>query len=279
MFFRSVRPPQHLAEFVDNIWLYEGYEAAHTNERILPSGTIELVFNLREDEIRIYRTDDLNECSRYSGAVVSGPYKHGFASDTTEEAFIMGVHFSPGGAFPFLGVSGDELTNAHVDLDQLWGRSARDLRDRVCEAPTAREKFRIVEDALLDHLSRPLERHYAVFAALESLDDFQEESVREMAKSVGLSERRFIDVFRSEVGLTPKVFGRIHRFQRLRQFIETTQEIDWPAVASIFGYFDQSHMIREFQEFSGTTPAAYLRRHVEFVEQSLHIKTNHLPTL
>lgn len=279
MLFRTFKPASFLSGFVDNVWLYEGYEAEHSNERILPSGTIELVINLHEDELRIYRTDELNECTRYSGAVVSGPYKRGFASDTAEEAFIMGVHFKSGSAFPFLGIPADELAHAHVDLNDIWGAAARSLRDELCEAATAEERFRILQAALIGHLSRPLERHYAVSAALESIEQDNDPPVRKLARQVGLSERRFIQVFRSEVGMTPKVFSRIQRFQRTRTFIENLEAPDWPSIAMQFGYFDQSHLIREFREFSGTSPEAYLRQHNRYVDDGVHIKTNHLPHL
>jgi len=276
MLFRTFEPSPYLADFVDNLWLYEGYQAEHTNERILPSGTIELVVNLHEDELRIYKTDDDERCTRFSGSVVSGPYKSGFVSDTKEEAFIMGVHFKPGGAFPFLGVSADELADSHVDLDLLWGRTATGIRDRLLEASSPDERFRILQEALMSHISRPLEHHYAVSAALRILERHNM-PIRKLAKEVGLSERRFIQVFRSEIGMTPKAFSRVQRFQRARIFIERVEIPDWPSVAMQFGYFDQSHLIREFREFSGASPEAYWRQHRGLIAGDVHIKTNHLP--
>jgi len=141
MRFSSLKPAAPLSGFVDNFWLYEDYEAKHVNERILPTGTIELVINLRENELRIYDAEQTNRCSRFSGAIVSGAYGKGFISDSAEEAFIMGVHFRPGGAFPFLGVPAGELADTHVDLETLWGSSAIRLRERLCEASTAAERF------------------------------------------------------------------------------------------------------------------------------------------
>jgi hypothetical protein len=88
--------------------------------------------------------------------VVSGAYWKGFVSDTEEEAFIMGIHFKPGGAFPFLGVPADKLADMHIDLEMLWGRAAIRLRERLCEASTAAERFHLLEETLIDHLFRPL---------------------------------------------------------------------------------------------------------------------------
>ena len=278
MRFISHKPCAFLAGFVDNLWLYEGYEAEHSNERILPTGTIELVINLREDQLRIYDAEEPNRCSRFSGAIVSGAYGKGFISDSEEEAFIMGVHFKPGGAFPFLGLPAGDLADTHVDLEMLWGFSTNSLRMQLCEASTAAERFHLLEDALIGHLFRPLEHHSAVSTALEIFERQFDVRVRDIARIVGLSERRFIQVFKAEVGVTPKLFSRVQRFQRARAIIHRQENApDWAGIAVKCGYFDQSHLIRDFLEFSGLSPAAYLRQYNGFIDQHIHVKRYHLP--
>jgi AraC-like DNA-binding protein len=278
MRFSTHKPGAPLAAFVDNLWLYEGYEGEHSNERILPTGTIELVINLRENELRIYDAEQPNRCSRFSGAIVSGAYGKGFVSDTEEEAFLIGVHFKPGGAFPFLGLPAGDLADTHVDLETLWGQSAAKLRERLCEASTAADRFQLVQQALISHLFRPMEHHYAVAAALEALDQRSDVTVRDVARNVGLSQRRFIQIFKAEVGMTPKLFSRVQRFQRARAIIHENEEAaDWAGIAMNCGYFDQSHLIRDFLEFSGLGPAAYLGQYNRFIEQNIHIKRYHLP--
>jgi AraC-like DNA-binding protein len=279
MRFSRGKPTAFLSDFVENFWLYEGYEGEHTNERILPTGTIELVINLREDELRIYNAERPDRCARFSGAVVSGAYGKGFVSDTEEEAFIMGVHFKPGGAFPFLGIPADEIADTHVDLETFWSSSAIRLRERLCGASTSAERFNLLQEALIRSLFRPMEHHYAVSTALEAFGRNPNQAVRDIAKEVGLSQRRFIQIFKSEVGVTPKLFSRVRRFQRARAFIEQRDTSDWTNIAMECGYFDQSHLIREFQEFSGTSPGAYLRQYNRFLAQDIHVKNNHLPCI
>jgi AraC-like DNA-binding protein len=278
MRFSTIKPAGLLSDFVDNFWLYEGYEGEHSNERILPTGTLELVINLRENELRIYEAEQPNRCSRFSGAIVSGAYGKGFLSDTEEEAFIMGIHFKPGGAFPFLGVPAGELADTHVDLELLWGSSAISLRERLCEASTAAERFNLLQESLIRKIFRPMEHHYAVSTALDLFGRQIDATVRDMARKVGLSQRRFIQVFKEEVGVTPKLFSRVQRFQRARAIIHRQEQAaDWAGVAMECGYFDQSHLIREFLEFSSLSPAAYLRQYNLFLLQHLHIKRYHLP--
>src|SRR5215831_8762745 len=90
--FNFYKPEPPLSKFVDNFWLYEGYEAEQKTERILPTGTLELVINLRQNELRFYDAKRPENCSRFSGAIVSGAHGRGFTPDTTEETFIIGVH-------------------------------------------------------------------------------------------------------------------------------------------------------------------------------------------
>jgi AraC-like DNA-binding protein len=243
----------------------------------LPTGTLELVINLKQDELRIYDAED-NRRARFSGTVVSGAYKKGFLSDAEEEMFIMGVHFKPAGAFPFLGYPADDLADKHVDLETLWGYSAVRLRERLCETPSDAERFALLQQALMDHVFRPMEHHYAVSTGLELIGKQSGVSLRDMAAEVGLSQRRFIQVFKAEVGMAPKLFSRVQRFQSARALIHRQENFpDWPEIAMECGYFDQSHLIRDFQEFCGVSPAAYLRQYNTVLERNIHIKRYHLP--
>ena len=260
MFFLAHTPAPTLRDFVDRFWLCSD-APSHDRERILPGGTVELVINLREDEVRIYDPDQPERVRRLAGAVVSGTYARPFVIDPRQHASIIGVHFQPGGAFPFLGPRADELANDHVDLVMLWGRAAGELRERLCEAASAAERFAIMEQTLLRQLARPLKRHAAVYAALRAFEQSHGcVDVRRVARQVELSDRRFIEVFAAEVGLTPKRFCRILRFQHARAEIGRNSAPDWAALALECGYFDQSHLIHDFREFSGMSPTTYARQ-------------------
>ena len=145
MVHRSYTPAAPLADFVEDFWFYDDYLPRHVKERIFPSGTIELVINLRDDGLRVYDRVRSGVCERFSGAVVSGTYDRFFVIDTAEEASLLGVHFKVGGAFPFFGLPASELVNAHVDLEALWGRAGRELRERLAAAIHPIDKFRVLE--------------------------------------------------------------------------------------------------------------------------------------
>jgi hypothetical protein len=89
MLHRSYVPAAPVADFVEDFWFYDDYRPRHLKERILPSGTVELVINLRDDELRVYDRVRPGVCERFSGAVVSGTYNRFFVIDTAEEASLL----------------------------------------------------------------------------------------------------------------------------------------------------------------------------------------------
>jgi AraC-like DNA-binding protein len=276
MFYTTYTPGSPISKFVDYFWLFAGGQAPR-KERIVPSGTLELVFNLRCDEIRIQDREQTDQPRCFSGAVLSGPYSSLFVVDAMQHESMLGVHFKPGGAFPFLGALASELTDAHANLTDLWGRSGADLRERLCGVSTHRERFRILEKVLTDHLRGARNGHLAVARALNGFGPYGiGASVREVARDVGICQRRFSKVFADQVGLTPKVFCRILRFQRVRTLASQCEKPDWVRIASACGYFDQSHLINDFREFSGSSPSEYLRRLRQHLQDG-RLKDHHVP--
>ena len=169
MYYLARKPAAPLADFVDLLWLYEGYDVPHERERLLPDGTVELVINLAEDRIRVYDPHDPEKPSTIPGCVVSGPRSEFFIIDTAGEASTVGVHFKAGGAFPFFRVPPAEMINQSVALDCLWGDESTFLRERLLDATTPEERLRILEYCLLEQLLKPLERHPAVGFALQQI--------------------------------------------------------------------------------------------------------------
>lgn len=266
-------PQPPLSDFVELFWFYDGFlSGPHEKERLMPDGTVELVINLRQDEARIYDRNNLERCARLPGSLVCGPHSSFFVIDTQQQASVIGIHFKPGGSFPFFRLPVDELHNQHVSLEDLWGAEAGLLRERILAAATPREKFQLLESCLTARAIRPLERHRAVDCALGLFRNIHTApAIAAVADDIGISSRRFIQLFSDQVGLTPKVFCRVRRFQRALHRLNGGGPIEWADLAAACGYFDQAHFIHDFREFSGITPTAYLAAKTEHM--------NHVPIL
>jgi AraC-like DNA-binding protein len=252
------RPGPPLGLFVEKLWSFQGYLPSHALERILPDGAPELVVNLSEDRSRIYDREDTTRVQSLPGSLVSGPRTRYAVIDTAEQVSTVGVHFRPGGAYPFFGLPASELENRHVALEDLWGGFAREVRERLLAAGTVDARLGVLERALAVRLWRPPEFHPAVaFARGEFRRVPAARTIGDVTRRIALSPRRFIEVFRAQVGVTPKRFCRVKRFQRAVQTIASGRGVEWVQVALDCGYFDQAHFIHDFREFAGLTPAAY----------------------
>lgn len=272
MLYRTYIPQPPLSEFVELFWSYEGYNPPHARERVVPTGTMQLIIGLHDDGLRVYDPRDYRQSQSFGGSLVSGAHSRYVVIDTAGQASTLGIHFRPGGAYPFLGLPADELRDVDAPLEALWGAKATELRQRLLETKTPDARFRILEAALLARVKYPLAHHPAVAFALEELQSVPcTRAIKEVSERTGLSQRRFIELFRREVGLTPKVFCRIRRFQEVVRLVGSQRDVEWAEVALGCGYFDQAHFVHDFRAFSGVTPTVYLSHRSEH--------RNHIPLL
>ncbi len=91
-------------------------------------------------------------------------------------------------------------------------------------------------------------------------------TVESAAREAEVSLKRFIALFAEEVGMTPKRYLRVARFQRVIASVHRAPDVDWMEVVERNGYYDQPHFIREFKEFSGLTPSDYFRRRGPYLQ-------------
>lgn len=250
-------PRGPLARFVSSIWVSEGSPPEHKQERVLPYGNSSLIFNLTGDRIWTYERESGAAVEALGGAIVAGPRSKYEVIDTECQKLLAGVTLQPEGAALLLGAPAEELTDLDVPLDALWGRQARQLRDRVMEVRTAEARLVALEEGLLERL--PVKGPPGVVAyAVEELKRGGEAArLAAVAEAVGLSQRRFIEIFRWHVGVGPKVFQRIQRFQVALRMAHAGRRVSWSELALECGYYDQSHFVRDFREFSGMTPGEY----------------------
>src|SRR5262249_19504837 len=116
-----------------------------------------------------------------------------------------------------------------------------------------------LEIALLQRLKKHLELHPSVrYALREFAQAPRVRNVLGVTKETGLSRRRFAQLFREQIGITPKLYCRIHRFQSVLRQIASGAPVDSADVALAGGYYDQAHLNHEFHDFSGMSPVTYL---------------------
>jgi AraC-like DNA-binding protein len=228
--------------------------SAH-RERVLPTGSMHLAIRLSNHPLRLF--DDVDDSTRreVGYAIVGGARTTYYVRDISEPACSVGAQLLPGAAEILFGVPADELACRHTPLEDLWGHSVVETRERLIEGNSLKERLDILESILVARLPRLHGLHPAVAQALAQLTTSTD--VREVVKQSGYSHRRFIELFSRAVGLTPKLYCRVVRFQRVLELTAAKPSSSKIDVALAAGYSDQPHFNRQFREFAGLTPSEY----------------------
>lgn len=267
-----VRPPQRLAGLIECLWYWQGAPGPHLQERLLPTGEASLILNLSEDLIAMYEDD--GRSGRYSHAVVSGPRSGCFTIDCNQQERVAGVQFRPGGVFPFLRMPASELEDASFAMEDLWGAEAAIVRERVLAAPAPRAMLEVLARCMEERLRAPggkvTQPHEAVIYMAGALNQCAEPaSVKRVTERIGMSQRRVTQLFHEQVGVSPKTFHRVRRFQFTLRQLRGRHDVDWADLAAVCGYYDQAHLAHDFRLLAGMTPGAYLAAATEHL--------NHVP--
>jgi AraC-like DNA-binding protein len=243
MYLRQ-RPGFPLAQYVEMLWCWEGYQATHRHERVLPNGRFQLIIDLAAGR---------------GASIVVGMRTRYSILETASLHSVVGVVFRPGGARPFFDRPADEFYDRAAPLHEVWGSASGNLRDCLLEAPGPAARLRIVAAELQRRVGEPEDLHGAVRYALEEFGrNPRATGILEVARHIGFSRRRLTQLFREQVGLTPKLYCRLHRFQQVVSRIPAGAPVNWSQVSLEGGYYDQAHMAHEFREFSGMSPGAWL---------------------
>lgn len=264
MILERFLPEKPLLDYIESFCFAETDAPLHTRERCLPSGSLAVVINLGHATLRVAYGKQADAFQSFQHGVLHGAFSRSSVIDPTTMTKTVTICFRPAGAPLFLSMPASELTNQVVDLGTLWGAAGLDLCEHLQAAPTNPDRVRLLQRFLLARVCWEHAPHPAVCFALACFrDGSQQRSISQVTAHLGMSPRHFIALFEQAVGLTPKVFCRLLRFQEVLQGIPRGQPVRWADLALAAGYFDQAHCIHDFQAFAGLTPGAYLAQRGE----------------
>lgn len=256
MKYRESKPSLRLAGVVKCFWSIENDADLDTSaEPVLPDGCPEVVFNLGD---RFQRIHSSGSCETQPPTIVSGQLRKHILIRPTGRVELFGVRFYPHAGTVFHGLPMAELTDEIVSLDTVIGRHADELYELIAEAGTFEACVAAFETALMSAAAKMNGDHNLAGRLSECvIANSGRISVSHLRDSFGLTERRLERIFDRTIGLSPKMFTRIVRFQNVVRNVEMAESPDLLDAALSFGYYDQSHMIREFREFAGKSPLSY----------------------
>ena len=258
MVFEIYQPSFPLSQFIESFIYYRDYNPLHRVDRFLPDGNVNIVIDLTAYPKFIYDNESLKEIQACRNVWFSGIRNHFITIPSGKDSEMFIINFHKGKAYPFVQMPLYELTDSVVDGDLVLTHEIMDLREMIQEETLISNKFNTVEKFLLKKFCRKLEKNpFIDFAVNTIIASPGQTSIHQIANKVGYSQKHLIKLFKDHVGLTPKGFLKVIRFQKAIEEIHTIKGQDWTSVALESGYYDQAHFINDFKAFSGFTPKQY----------------------
>jgi AraC-like DNA-binding protein len=252
-------PPAPLDGLVEAVWASRG-EDVFTREEILPRTPTEVLFALGETHWLRDPADPARDRA-YTRAFVSGLQERPLAVESPPASQMAGIRLRPAGAAAFLRDSPAAVAGAVIDLDALLGSGIESLRDQLAGIPRLGDRARALAAAVERHLAGARTPSPEVRGALVRLAaSGGTATVAELVAASGWSHRHFAVRFRAEVGLAPKAFARVARFEAAFARLQALTRPRWAEFAAEQGYYDQAHLIRDFRALAGATPVEVFRR-------------------
>jgi AraC-like DNA-binding protein len=264
MEYREWPPHPALRPFVRAYWALRGPGAQAPPQPVLPDGSSELVVHRARPFYRHTAAGDgtAGAAALQSERLFVGQMRAPVVLQAAGEADVVAVRFRPHGAFALLGGPQDAFTDAIADVDALSLRWLGEATRRARDADTAAAALALLESALLARLPVRAARVDPRVAAAVALIERSAGDVRvESAAAHAHTSRRHLErLFAEEVGIGPKALARLFRFQAAAGRVVDEPAAPLSSVSGDSGYFDQSHMIRDFMTFAGSSPEDLRRR-------------------
>lgn len=229
-------------------------EGVEIEERVLPDGAQRLVLNLG-DAPSEGPEPGLQALALGASAAPALVRMRGRV-----EGFSLALR--PGAAAALFGMPASELAGAALSLEELWGRDATALLERLAAARDDVARVELIGQMLQRRLRSERAGHAGAAARAAALIAASGggRSLREVADELGLGERRLQQLFQLHIGLPPRTWGRLVRMHRVLRALRRLQDPAWAALAVEHGYYDQAHLANEFRSLCGLSPTEYLQR-------------------
>jgi len=266
LIYKEIRPPDYLKDYVRYFWILEGDHTDPSTKRLGPlaDGCPGIMFQeynkgayFDHENKKLPQTFLYGQTVTRTSIYLSGAFK------------TVGVRFFPHALRYFFGFGAYELTDSCLDLNLLPKNKETEITEKLLNTRCVKDKIEILSDYLF-LLMRPGKRYmdestcYAVTKIIESAGNF---SLRELQKELRMTERSLQRKFKQEVGISPKLFAKVCRFQASFTQLKNNSYTKLSDIAFDNGYADQSHFIRIFKEFTGFSPYQIIKQSPQNIEE------------
>ncbi|PTT74854.1 MULTISPECIES: DUF6597 domain-containing transcriptional factor [unclassified Chryseobacterium] len=261
MNYQTFEPDRDLAAFIRCYWTLESpKEEKPEKQTIVPDGCMEMIFHYGD----LYKQylDNGNSIIQ-TRCFVIGQLTRPLEIEPTGETRIFSVRFHPEGFLPFTTIPIKEMENTAVSLEKLFGKDGQEIEQQILNANSTSERIKFIEKFLLDRLTDTETIDRLVRSTVETIITANGQfSVDELSKLTQVDRRQLLRKFSSAIGLSPKQLSRTIRLQSALKMLLNDQFSNLAELAYENEYYDQAHFIKEFKEFTGSTPKEFYGGHL-----------------
>ncbi len=252
-FFRRVDAPNDLSDVIECFWIVEDAQDTPQRRKIIPDGFPEIIFHYGDP----YRTNITGTWELQSDNLLAGQGTRHFYLENTGVSAMVGIKLRPTGVTRLFDLDMSTVTDQVVEAREVLGDRVTRFQEVVRECSTHDSLVANLADELRTLKRSPTRGTTGIENAVALI--FRERGmvpVGSVATTIGVGERQAERLFRKWIGLGPKAYCRIVRFNQVFRLV-TTRSVPWAEITYLTGYYDQSHFIRDFRAFTGEDPSQY----------------------
>lgn len=253
MLYDRIIPPSSLSKYIDCYWVVESNDQTIHQQKIIPDGFPEIIFHYRDP----YRINISGEWQVQSNMLFAGQIRNHFLLENTGSSGMIGIKFNPGALTELFGITMSDYSDMVVDLFEVLHKPFQFISELMISPIPYFEKVDLFNRFFED--LKPKEKKNALLIR-KALEVMRQQNgiitIGELSSKLKASERKLERLFNTYVGLSPKFYSRIIRFNYIFQLVQK-KKMNWSEVAQLGGFYDQSHFINNFQEFTGEDPSKY----------------------
>lgn len=263
MEFKIIYPSPSLIPFVKYYWVFERNYPTLTIERGIPIGCMQLVFHRKN---RVFSTA-INDFQ--PRAFIEGQMSSYWDLNYKGENETIAVTFTPQGILAFLHTSMAEFYNKNIPIECLDDKLFFELQQAILNAENKMECVGIIERYLLKRLAQLAPNIASYQYIIQQMELNSNISIKQLSNTSNICYKQFNRRFVNNIGINPKYLIRIIRFQKTLFALQNGFHTSLSDLSFACGYYDASHVIKEFKEFTGYTPNEYINMYSPFSDYFL----------
>lgn len=264
MHYQTYIPHPLLRRYIKCYWSLDA-DAQNTlsREKVFPDGCTELIFHYGD----LFRKYAAGETGFQPRSFIHGQISSFIELEASGRTGIFSVRFHPNGLKAFVPFAISATTGEYAGIGDCWGKAGRELEDRMLNAASQVERVQLVNNFLLHRLNATQEDQL-IGHCVDTITRAQGNiHIEQLAAELYISRRQLEKRFVTSVGLSPKQFSRITRFQSVLALIGQRQFSSLTDLAYEGGFYDQAHFIKDFKTFTGLNPRQYFSANLGMAKQ------------